>query len=538
MSNQNSTLAGDVVAALQSLGIKRALFCGGARNAPFAPELQAAEITCTNFFEERSAAFFALGIARAVASPVAIFTTSGTAVAECLPAIIEAHYQGLPLIVVSADRPKRFRGSGAPQAIEQLGLFGSYVQFCADIEDSTQLEVLSSWSKTTPLHINVCLEEPSKEFAKQEQTQLILPNKPPQKNQEYWAQLGLTSAPKIAHEEELLTASLQLGSFVNPSQDGELLVLVGDLQPSDRPAVLDFLHRLQAPFWAEASSGVREETNLAPFRLEGGEVALSQGDWKKVLRIGSVPSCRFWRDLEEQFKVDVLSIHPSGYSGLGRGGEVLPFAPATLLSKCGVRRQGRAVEILRLDRKARADLEESMATHPYSELTWMERIASSIPNNSLVFLGNSLPIRNWNQAVGRKKRSWNVHASRGANGIDGQIATFLGLASRVARGNEAWCILGDLTTLYDINSLLLAEHLHPNLPVRIVAINNNGGAIFRTLSGLAKQKQALHLVENSHSYKLTPWATAAGWESHFCKQQMPQLASNRAFIEISPEREA
>jgi 2-succinyl-5-enolpyruvyl-6-hydroxy-3-cyclohexene-1-carboxylate synthase len=112
-----------------------------------------------SFFEERCAAFFALGRIQADPQPVAILTTSGTAAAELLPAVIEAYYQGLPLVLITADRPRRFRGSGAPQSIEQKDLFGPYVSACLDVEEGSSI----AWPtrlKALPLHINVCLDEP------------------------------------------------------------------------------------------------------------------------------------------------------------------------------------------------------------------------------------------------------------------------------------------------------------------------------------------------------------------------------------------
>jgi 2-succinyl-5-enolpyruvyl-6-hydroxy-3-cyclohexene-1-carboxylate synthase len=102
-----------------------------------------------SFFDERSAAFFAIGRSKLHGAPVAVVTTSGTAVAELLPATIEAYYSGIPLILITADRPARFRGTGAPQSIEQVGIFGPYA--------STSLE---TWSRNAPLHLNVEFDEP------------------------------------------------------------------------------------------------------------------------------------------------------------------------------------------------------------------------------------------------------------------------------------------------------------------------------------------------------------------------------------------
>ena len=126
--------------ALARLGVAEVCVAAGARNAPLITALIASDgIKLWSFFEERSAAFFALGRMMADRMPVAVLTTSGTAAAELLPAVIEAYYQGLPLVLVTADRPRRYRGSGAPQAIEQKDLFGPYVSACIDVEQGASI---------------------------------------------------------------------------------------------------------------------------------------------------------------------------------------------------------------------------------------------------------------------------------------------------------------------------------------------------------------------------------------------------------------
>jgi len=135
--------------------------CSGARNAPLTIALSRTEgIHVWQHFEERSSGFFALGRTMESQLPCAIVTTSGTAAAELLPAVIEAHYQGRPLVIVTADRPRKFRGSGAPQSIEQAGIFSNYTTLAFDLE----LEELSrfdlrGWDKRSVVHLNLGLPE-------------------------------------------------------------------------------------------------------------------------------------------------------------------------------------------------------------------------------------------------------------------------------------------------------------------------------------------------------------------------------------------
>lgn len=142
----NIDAARRLIDSVRALGAREFCVCAGSRNAPL---LVVLGTDVFSFVDERSAAFFALGRMKLHGSPVAVVTTSGTAAAELLPATVEAYYSGLPLILITADRPARFRGTGAPQTIEQIGLFGPYAETAID-----------SWSAARPLHINIEFDEP------------------------------------------------------------------------------------------------------------------------------------------------------------------------------------------------------------------------------------------------------------------------------------------------------------------------------------------------------------------------------------------
>jgi 2-succinyl-5-enolpyruvyl-6-hydroxy-3-cyclohexene-1-carboxylate synthase len=145
----NISAARDLIARVRASGVKDFCVCGGSRNAPLIAVLADVGANTLSFVDERSAAFFALGRAKRDGLPVAVVTTSGTAAAELLPATVEGYYSGVPLVLITADRPARFRGTGAPQSIEQIGLFGIYA--------STDMK---NWNRRTPLHINIEFDEP------------------------------------------------------------------------------------------------------------------------------------------------------------------------------------------------------------------------------------------------------------------------------------------------------------------------------------------------------------------------------------------
>jgi 2-succinyl-5-enolpyruvyl-6-hydroxy-3-cyclohexene-1-carboxylate synthase len=142
----NVAAARAVIERVRGAGVTDFCVCGGSRNAPLIAVVSGNIYT---FVDERSAAFFALGRIKRDNRPVAVITTSGTAAAELLPATVEAYYSGAPLVLITADRPARFRGTGAPQSIEQVGLFGVYAATDFD-----------RWNRRTPLHINIEFDEP------------------------------------------------------------------------------------------------------------------------------------------------------------------------------------------------------------------------------------------------------------------------------------------------------------------------------------------------------------------------------------------
>ena len=142
----NLAAARAVIERVRGAGVTDFCVCGGSRNAPLIAVVSG---NIYSFVDERSAAFFALGRIKRDDRPVAVITTSGTAAAELLPAAVEAYYAGAPLVLITADRPARFRGTGAPQSIEQVGMFGVYAATDFD-----------RWNRRTPLHINIEFDEP------------------------------------------------------------------------------------------------------------------------------------------------------------------------------------------------------------------------------------------------------------------------------------------------------------------------------------------------------------------------------------------
>jgi 2-succinyl-5-enolpyruvyl-6-hydroxy-3-cyclohexene-1-carboxylate synthase len=178
-----------------------------------------------------------------------------------------------------------------------------------------------------------------------------------------------------------------------------------------------------------------------------------------------------------------------------------------------------------------ARLEDALTKHPFSEPAMVGELSRHIPPDALVYLGNSLPIREWNLAATRETPHPRTFASRGANGIDGQIATFLGMSDGEG---ETWGLFGDLTALYDLNAPALLPQLSEGKR-RIVILNNEGGRIFSRLSSMAGLPDAHKLVtENHHTRRFEQWA--AMWDLDYVRwsagEPFPEIAGDTVVIEV------
>lgn len=461
----NSELVRSVLFEAHLAGVEEFCVCPGSRNSPF---VMALEKSSKVFYwpEERSAAFFALGRSRASERPVAVIVTSGTAVGELLPAAMEAYYAGVPLLLITADRPRRYRGTGAPQTAEQPGIFGPYVTYSQDLAEGEACD-LHPWNRKSPAHLNVCFDEPLVKEVCREQ---------------FFTDFRANSI--------VISSSAPLDQFLAKVE--RPLVVVSTLAKSDRPAVAEFLLKLNAPVYLEAISGLREEPTLQPLRIYEPRAL----DYDGVLRIGGVPTIRLWRDLEDlQHRLQLLSITPLPFSGLSWGeritADLTPFFHTYEVKK-------RFQVDLSVDRLKMLQRVHHYQTDPTSEAAQIHHLSQLIPEGSLVYLGNSLPIRHWDLAAGLRR--FEVFANRGVNGIDGQISTFLGLCSEA---KENWAVIGDLTALYD----LAAPWILPQLAAKkiaIVVVNNGGGQIFKKMysSEVFLNAHQLHFEGLSAFWKL------------------------------------
>ncbi len=504
----NQALAVAAMEHLVAAGVRTFCLCPGGRNAPLVEVLDAlppgmAEVL--SFFDERSAAFFALGRARRDEAPVAVVTTSGTASAELLPAMVEAYYSSVPLVAVTADRPRSYRGSGAPQAIEQVGLFGTYATVSLDLEHPDEARAWPALGG--PAHLNLCFAEP------------LLADWDPA-----CVPAARHSASRPTEDAASVAGLVEVESFLSAVRSP--LVIAGGLHDrADREAALRFCRELGAPVIAEASSAAR--CAVLPRLLRSGDAAarrgFKQGLFDSVVRVGDVPSFRIWRDLDVSIPVPVLSVSRKPWRGLTRGTHVQVPArtPLPLVVGAAVKGGDHVERLIEWDRHLDEATERLHQALPQSEPALVRRLSEHIPARSFVYLGNSLPIREWNRFASFSDREFSIGENRGANGIDGQLASFLGWARP---GVENWALVGDLTALYDLSALWALRHL-PDLCLRIVVVNNGGGRIFQSMFRNER-------FQNRHQTGFAAWAGMWGAEY---RDALPNGALGwSAVIELRP----
>ncbi len=484
---ERSTLCAEVVEAVLRVGVREVVLAAGSRNAPLIAQFCAVEgLRIYHHLDERCAAFFALGRAKQTGLPVAICVTSGTAVAELLPATIEAWYCGIPLMLVTADRPQRYRGTGAPQSIEQTDIFRGYVSAAWDIVAGDSVD-LSEWDGVFPCHLNICLEEGAEELEP--------------------LQMPETSGAKLPSPCPAESAA-ELSAFLHRQE--RLLLLLGELNDKERVAVRDFCQKVAAPVYAEPLSGLREDATLADLYLTAGERILNKSDFTGVLRLGGVPTLRFWRDLENHREIETLSVSRLPFSGSPDSRHIIGNLSLLLPVVTLPTHRMTDYESLFTQNRNQADaLARLFARFPQSEVGLLHSLSKQIPADSLVYLGNSLPIREWDLGAVRNHQNLHFAANRGANGIDGQVASFLGT---IPDGGEGWGICGDLTALYDSTALALLEQRR-DIRCRIVIVNNGGGRIFERVANtrrLLSDDRTRAVLTGEHRANFEAWASLWG----------------------------
>jgi len=499
-------------AALQllgALGVEQWIVCPGSRSGPLASAvglLVAAGRGCLyTAIDERSAAFFALGLALASGEPAAVITTSGSAVANLLPAAVEADYGSVPLLLLTADRPQRLKGCGANQTVNQERFLAASVRWLgqgdsnglasmavADLEALAALALAhcrgSAGQAPGPVHLNLPFEEPlhADAAALRQRAAALALKAPPVASQSPLAR-GAPVAPAA-------TAGL---AGLDPDRPG--LVVAGPWRGHPRawPGFLEALQRWQRrtgwPVLADGLSGLRgcpELELVAGYDLVGADLPrplAASLPALQVLRLGPLPASRRLQALLEaaggpQLLVsegDPRPLDPLGRcdaqcsAGLERWLAQLP--PASLeggpAPEC--RLQGAAWRAL--EQRLQGLLEQQLPA-AWGEPALARWLARRLPPGLPVVLANSSPVRDWESFSDHSSPARPLLGCRGASGIDGTLSIACGVAEATGR---AVLLSGDLALLHDSNGWLWHRQLHGRLLV--VLIDNGGGGIFEQL---------------------------------------------------------
>lgn len=539
--NRNLTWAGVLLDELARAGVREVALVPGYRSAPLVVAAAADErLRVFTHLDERSAAFFALGVGKRARRPAAVITTSGTAVANLLPAVVEASYSEAPLLLLTADRPHRLRGADANQAIDQAGIFGGHVRDFVEAappeaEAAALLHlralaaraVASSLGRPAgPVHVNLPFAKPL--------APIHMPGDVPE---------GFAAAHPLAARGRPEAAPLTRIAVRRPAPPpGHLAELAARVRKVDRglivagpspeperdgPAALVLAAATGYPLLADALSGARFGDPQGAPRIGGYDLFLADPRAREalrpelVLRLGASPtSANLLSLLEEaageQWVIDAgdrwkdhlnVASHylradaaafaealraamaaETGKAGDGGAATNAGFGEATAKSAGkapGVEHPGRSrgdaaagrwAALWRRAREAAARAVAETSEGGLFEGAVCAEVVRAAPPGSTVFVSSSMPVRDLDAFAFPRRKPLLVYGNRGASGIDGILSS----AAGVAAGGEGpvLAIVGDLAFIHDMNGLLGARD---HAGVIFVLVNNDGGGIFHFL---------------------------------------------------------
>lgn len=501
--NLNTLWSSILVETFHRLGLTTAVICPGSRSTPLTIAFARHQaIETIPILDERSAAFFALGIAKRSCLPVILVCTSGTAGANFYPAVIEAKESGVPLIILTADRPPQLRNCHAGQTIDQLRLYGNYPNWQTELAlpqaDLGMLRylrqnVIQAWERSLfpvkgIVHLNLPFQEPLAPTPQPEieviQSKFLL--------EEFFSHIPSYCSSPVSLSG--LSFSLQQWQF---SPRG--IIIAGLAQPANPEkyclAIACLSEILQFPVLGEALSPIRNYADLNPYLISTYDCILrneqlaSQLTPDIVIQIGELPTSKQLRSWLEQTQCQrwIISPQPDNFDPLHGNSIHLRTSIEELCDRISIHCQKEtnsntfASDYLQqwceADKQIRKAIDSTMNGLEMlyeGKAAWL--LSQTLPPQTPIFIANSMSVRNveffWQPNNSRVIPYFN----RGANGIDGNFSTALGIAHR---HQSAVILIGDLALLHDTNGFLIGNKFQGHLT--IILINNNGGGIFEAL---------------------------------------------------------
>jgi 2-succinyl-5-enolpyruvyl-6-hydroxy-3-cyclohexene-1-carboxylate synthase len=500
--NTNTLWSSIIAETLKRLGLTTAIICPGSRSAPLTVAFaQHPEIEAIPILDERSAAFFALGVAKRSHVPAALVCTSGTAGANFYPAVIEASESQVPLLVLTADRPPELRDCHAGQAIDQQKLYGSYPNWQAELalpsqkigmlrylrQTIVQAVKRSLFSVPGAVHLNVPFREP------------LAPTPQPdtlnsQLHQEDFF-TGITLNP-YPHSCTGDSASRPYSSLLSTWKQCERgIIIAGVAQPQHRQEYCQAItHLSQSLGWAvlaEGLSPVRNYANLNPYLISTYDLILGNPQLSQklapemVIQLGALPTSkelRAWLNSTQPQRW-IIDPSPENFDPLHGKTTHLHLSVEQLATTIPplAKQESVSSDYLHQWRDAetqlRQALDKTMATTDTlfeGKAAWL--LSQTLPPATPLLIANSMPVRDVEFFWKPNNSGIQPFCNRGANGIEGSLSTALGIAHH---HQSSVMLTGDLALLHDTNGFLQRNRFTGHLT--IVLINNNGGGIFEML---------------------------------------------------------
>lgn len=522
--NTNTLWASILAETLKRLGLTTAVICPGSRSTPLAVAFaQQQQVEAIPVLDERSAAFFALGIARATAHPVVLVCTSGTAGANFYPAVIEARESMIPLLVLTADRPPELRDCHSGQTIDQVKLYGHYTKWQAELAlPSLEIgmlrylrqTVIQAWERSLfptpgPVHLNLPFRNPLAPL-----TQLDTDALPPVFQLEDFFGAIAPSLPVPLSSSSAVPLSL----YQQWHQCNRGLIIAGPTQPQYPQqycqAVAQLSQALEWPVLAEGLSPLRNYAQLNCHLISTYDLIVRNREQLQhlkpamVIHLGELPISKQLRLWLDECQPQRWVIHPAHHN-------FDPLHGQTTHLRISVEEMVSSIKDLKVDKlkvenyqklkmeslekfqvpsiefltqtylqkwcnaeaQVRSTIDQKMTKIRHffeGKAAWL--LSQSLPSETPLFIANSMPVRDVELFWKTGNTGIRPFFNRGANGIDGTLSTALGVAHR---RQSSVMLTGDLALLHDTNGFLLKNKFVGHLT--IVLINNNGGGIFETL---------------------------------------------------------
>ncbi len=501
-------------------GVTQAVISPGSRSTPLALACEKhPDITTWIQIDERSAGFFALGLAQQEQSPVILICTSGSAVANWFPAVVEASHSYTPLLLLSADRPAELQNCGANQTIEQNFLFGSHVREFIALEHADEILLKSNYLKriTTqaygktlnqkpgPVHLNIPFREPllPRRFTANELNHFI--HRLSQQSIEASTpiiQSNVSSSSISQTRCDLLTQILNSGNgliicgrLTHQENRGFEVILSRLAEKINCPVLIDPLSNLRLSVLPDAHFIYNYDHFLKKYHNDKKDFTPS---W--IIRIGQFPVSKNLLQYLQQLDSHTILVSSFGdcLDPIHKANTILHTSPVRLcqqLLEVSIKPNNKKwltswqMSDQRSENKIHDTLDKCASLF---EGHVISTLLKTIPDNSLLFSGSSMAIRDFDTFITRTiahGKNISFHCNRGSSGIDGNLSTFLGLLSNQIPSNKhpditryGVALLGDLSFYHDMNGLLISKQLNAlGYNATIIIINNNGGGIFNYL---------------------------------------------------------